>query len=190
MRYGRKRRVELAKQGLAVAITNDAGEILDGSCPIASKTDLVDAIQNFGRLGNKSAVRAHIISRAEALGALELLPAGWASKAGSKRRGRPVDSVSLGKAVSSDRSPRKRGRPPGSVSLTAEKANEIILLLRGGARWGPNVRFTHAAFAQYSLMSPPTTRRRLMSAISATSDSIPIVSGEARSIPRCGRCEL
>lgn len=34
---------------------------------------------------------------------------------------------------SSDRAPRKRGRPPGSVSLTAEKANEIILLLRGGA---------------------------------------------------------
>ena len=32
-----------------------------------------------------------------------------------------------------DRAPRKRGRPPGSVSLTAEKANEIILLLRGGA---------------------------------------------------------
>ncbi len=31
------------------------------------------------------------------------------------------------------KSPGKRGRPPGSVSLQAEKANEIILLLRGGA---------------------------------------------------------
>ncbi len=36
-------------------------------------------------------------------------------------------------AVSSDRSPRRRGRPPGSVSLTAEQANEIVLLARGGA---------------------------------------------------------
>lgn len=35
--------------------------------------------------------------------------------------------------MSSDSPPRKRGRPPGSVSLQAEKANEIILLLRGGA---------------------------------------------------------
>lgn len=81
MRYHRKRQVELAKQGLAIAITNDAGEILDGSCPIASKAHLADAIQSFGRLRNKSAVKAHIIGRAEALGTLELLPAGWASKA-------------------------------------------------------------------------------------------------------------
>jgi hypothetical protein len=28
---------------------------------------------------------------------------------------------------------RKRGRPRGSVSLTAEKANEVVILLRGGA---------------------------------------------------------
>lgn len=73
--------MELAKQGLAIAITNDAGEILDGSCPIATRDDPADAIQSFGRPRNKSAVEAHVIGRAEALGTLELLPAGWASKA-------------------------------------------------------------------------------------------------------------
>ena len=79
--YSRKQRVAMAKSALAIPITNDSGEILDGSCPIANKHDLLLAIKDLPRARNKSAVRAHITNRATALGALQLLPAGWASKA-------------------------------------------------------------------------------------------------------------
>lgn len=38
MSYGRKQRIQMAKSGLAIPMTNDAGEILDGSCPIATSS--------------------------------------------------------------------------------------------------------------------------------------------------------
>ena len=52
----------------------------DGSFPIDTVQDLKNAIQAFGRAKNKSAVKAHIIKRAKALGATNLLPEGWLSK--------------------------------------------------------------------------------------------------------------
>jgi len=109
--YSRKQRVAMAKSALAIPITNDSGEILDGSCPIANKHDLLLAIKDLPRARNKSAVRAHITNRATALGALQLLPAGWASKA-------PVS--------------KRRGRPIGSVSLTRERQEKILGLIRNG----------------------------------------------------------
>jgi hypothetical protein len=108
--YDRKRRVEMAKEGLAIPITNDAGEILDGSCPIASKDDLSLAVKNLSNLSDTRAAKAHISKRAEELGAGALLPRSWRSKTPSKRRGRPV----------------------GSVSLTREREEKILGLIRGG----------------------------------------------------------
>lgn len=49
----------------------------DGSYPIANKADLHNAIQAFGRADNPSAVKAWIIRRARALGALGMLPTTW-----------------------------------------------------------------------------------------------------------------
>lgn len=49
----------------------------DGSFPIANKSDLKNAIQAFGRAKNKAAAKAHIIRRARALGATDLLPDDW-----------------------------------------------------------------------------------------------------------------
>lgn len=110
MGYDRKQRVAMAKQGLAIAITNDSGEILDGSIPIATRDDLALAIKNFSKATDKRAAKAHIIKRATALGSPEILPPSWG--AATPRR--------------------KRGRPVGSVSLTREREEKILGLIRGG----------------------------------------------------------
>jgi len=49
----------------------------DGSFPIANRTDLRNAIQSVGRASNYEAARRHIISRARALGAMDMLPEDW-----------------------------------------------------------------------------------------------------------------
>jgi hypothetical protein len=56
----------------------ESGQAMDdGSFPIANKTDLSNAIQAVGRAKNYEAARRHIISRARALGAEEMLPKDW-----------------------------------------------------------------------------------------------------------------
>ena len=49
----------------------------DGSFPIANRTDLRNAIQSVGRASNYDAARRHIIRRARALGASDMLPEDW-----------------------------------------------------------------------------------------------------------------
>lgn len=56
----------------------DAGQAMpDGSYPIKTKEDLQNAIQAFGRAKNPAKVKQHIIRRARALGATDLLPEKW-----------------------------------------------------------------------------------------------------------------
>jgi hypothetical protein len=62
------KREDLAKKGHAMG---------DGSFPIENTGDLKNAISAFGRAGNKAAAKAHIIKRAKALGATDMLPDGW-----------------------------------------------------------------------------------------------------------------
>ena len=55
-----------------------SGEAMpDGSFPIANRVDLRNAIQSVGRASNYEAARRHIISRARALGAEDMLPEDW-----------------------------------------------------------------------------------------------------------------
>jgi hypothetical protein len=56
----------------------DGDALPDGSYPIANKGDLRNAIQAYGRAKDKARVKAHIVSRARALGALDQLPDDWA----------------------------------------------------------------------------------------------------------------
>lgn len=49
----------------------------DGSFPIANRTDLRNAIQSVGRASNYDAARRHIVRRARALGASDMLPEDW-----------------------------------------------------------------------------------------------------------------
>jgi DNA repair exonuclease SbcCD ATPase subunit len=56
----------------------DTGEALpDGSFPIRNKQDLLNAIKSYGRAKNPEEAKAHIIKRAEALAATDLLPEDW-----------------------------------------------------------------------------------------------------------------
>jgi len=63
-----KERAELADKGHAMP---------DGSYPIASASDLSNAVQAIGRAKDRSAVMAHIKRRAAALGRTDLLPDSW-----------------------------------------------------------------------------------------------------------------
>jgi hypothetical protein len=53
----------------------------DGSFPIASRSDLMNAIRSVGRAKNYDAAKQHIIRRARALNAMDMLPEDWKNKA-------------------------------------------------------------------------------------------------------------
>jgi hypothetical protein len=65
---GEERRAEMAEEGIALE---------DGSFPIATVGDLHNAISSYGRASHPEAVKAHIIDRARALGAVDELPEDW-----------------------------------------------------------------------------------------------------------------
>lgn len=69
--YTEETRMEMAKKGNAMP---------DGSYPIKDVADLRNAIQAYGRAKNKDATKAHIIKRAMALGAEDLIPENWVPK--------------------------------------------------------------------------------------------------------------
>lgn len=66
--YSAATRERMAREGTAMR---------DGSFPIANRTDLRNAIQSVGRASNYEAARKHIIRRARALGAEDMLPEEW-----------------------------------------------------------------------------------------------------------------
>ena len=53
----------------------------DGSYPIRSAKDVVNAVRDYCRSGEKADVRAHIIARAQAIGADNALPDAWTEPA-------------------------------------------------------------------------------------------------------------
>jgi hypothetical protein len=56
----------------------DEGKALpDGSYPIVNKQDLKNAISTYGLGKNHAKAKAHIIKRAKALGASDLIPENW-----------------------------------------------------------------------------------------------------------------
>lgn len=66
--FSNKERADLAESGKALP---------DGSYPIKSVQDLKNAIQSIGRAKNPARVRAHIKTRAQALGRSDLIPDSW-----------------------------------------------------------------------------------------------------------------
>lgn len=52
----------------------------DGSYPIPDKDALRRAVKSYGRAKNQAAVKRHIVKRARALGATDMLPEDWAQK--------------------------------------------------------------------------------------------------------------
>jgi hypothetical protein len=74
--FGKPARDAMASKGTAMP---------DGSFPIPDKDALRRAVQAFGRAPaeKKAAVKAHIIRRAKALGATDVLPDDWGTAAAS-----------------------------------------------------------------------------------------------------------
>lgn len=66
--FSEEERRRLAKSGAAMS---------DGSFPIVTKEDLSNAVQAIGRAKDPEAAKRHIIKRARALGAEEMLPESW-----------------------------------------------------------------------------------------------------------------
>lgn len=66
--FSEDKRTAMAEAGTAMA---------DGSYPIASETDLRNAVQAFGRAKDKEATKKHIMKRAKELGKETLIPANW-----------------------------------------------------------------------------------------------------------------
>ena len=63
--YDTQQRRDLADQGKALP---------DGSFPIVDKADLANAIQSIGRAGNPDLAKKHIMRRAKALDAMDMIP--------------------------------------------------------------------------------------------------------------------
>jgi hypothetical protein len=66
--FSEDKRTAMAEAGTAMS---------DGSYPIASETDLRNAVQAFGRAKDKEATKKHIMKRAKELGKENLIPANW-----------------------------------------------------------------------------------------------------------------
>lgn len=66
--FSEDKRAELADKGHALP---------DGSYPIETKGDLKNAVKAFGRAKDPAAAKKHIIKRARALDAIDLLPEDW-----------------------------------------------------------------------------------------------------------------
>lgn len=76
----RDARARLAKEGKAIPVRGEGGEIIDGRYPIANEADLRNAIQASGRGGPAdfdSVIKPHIKKRARALGRSDLIPENW-----------------------------------------------------------------------------------------------------------------
>jgi hypothetical protein len=66
--FSSETRDKLAKRNVAMP---------DGSFPIPDKDALRRAIQSIGRAKDPAAAKRHIVKRAKALGATDMLPDGW-----------------------------------------------------------------------------------------------------------------
>jgi hypothetical protein len=66
--YNAQERRQMAETGQALP---------DGSFPIKSKQDLLNAIQSVGRASNYDAAKRHIIRRARTMNMTNLLPDNW-----------------------------------------------------------------------------------------------------------------
>ncbi|WP_214103227.1 hypothetical protein [Acrocarpospora catenulata] len=76
---------ELVKRAFSQAERDDAADdgtaMPDGSFPIVNRADLENAIRSAGRAKNPAAARRHIIARARALEAADLIPGDWTKAA-------------------------------------------------------------------------------------------------------------
>lgn len=81
------------------AMAKDGRALKDGSFPIDNKTDLENAVKAHGRSSNKAVAKRHIIKRAKALKATDLLPADWSGSTKDKGASKVAGDGDLQKGV-------------------------------------------------------------------------------------------
>lgn len=75
----------------------DKGEAMpDGSYPIKTKDDLEKAVEAYGRAKDKPEVKAHIVARAKALDATDMLPADWDGSTKKADKAVPIAALQKG----------------------------------------------------------------------------------------------
>jgi hypothetical protein len=98
--FAKERRAELAREGKAIPVKDDDGNIVDGRYPIETAQDLKNAIEAYGRgdPDDKGAIQAHIKRQAKRLGQTDVLPDEWTEKSVSDSVIRRL-ATSFGKAL-------------------------------------------------------------------------------------------
>ena len=76
------------------AMAKEGNALPDGSYPIASKSDLQNAISAYGRAKDKDAAKRHIMKRAKELGAESMIPANWVA-GGAEMSKKDDDSIEV-----------------------------------------------------------------------------------------------
>jgi uncharacterized membrane protein YkoI len=76
------------------AMAKEGNALPDGSYPIASKSDLQNAISAYGRAKDKDAAKRHIMKRAKELGAETMIPANWVA-GGAEMSKKDDDSIEV-----------------------------------------------------------------------------------------------
>jgi len=76
------------------AMAKEGNALPDGSYPIASKSDLQNAISAYGRAKDKEAAKRHIMKRAKELGAESMIPANWVA-GGAEMSKKDDDSIEV-----------------------------------------------------------------------------------------------
>ena len=101
----------------------------DGSYPIENRQDLENAIRAYGRAKNKRAVRRHIMKRARALGATDLIPEDWKTMARDAGAAEASDETI-------ERADEAQGDAPQTEPPEGEGVEELDLVARAvqGAR--------------------------------------------------------
>jgi len=76
------------------AMAKEGNALPDSSYPIASKSDLQNAISAYGRATDKEAAKRHIMKRAKELGAESMIPANWVA-GGAEMSKKDDDSIEV-----------------------------------------------------------------------------------------------
>lgn len=104
----------------------------DGSYPIRNRADLANAVAAFGRAKDKATVKAHIIRRARALGALDALPDAWGISEAAAEAVGAIEYLAEGSADLFDlllvEQPDQPGSMPGAANGAVGLLQEAIAL--------------------------------------------------------------
>lgn len=133
--YSTAVRVQAAKDGNAIPIRGDDGEITGGAFPILDGGDVQDAVSSIGRAGDPAAAKAHIVKQAKKFGATDKVPDDWKK---SKEAGSLEDRVAALEASQQsirEAKPDYMGRvfePTTRVTNSRGESGYLITLIREG----------------------------------------------------------